>query len=318
MGIAAGVAFISARQDNGTLEVPTRLFEKTGEHIPILGLGGWTIGKRSVSEKDGLLIMHEAIDRGLRFFDNCWEYNDGVSEQRMGKAIADGWRRDKVFLMTKTCARLDIDARTQLEDSLRRLGTDYIDLWMIHGIRRFKDRELVFSDEGMMKTALRAKEEGKIRYIGFSGHEGPQYHLNMLAQDFDWDFVLMPVNVFDYHYRSFQKEVLPLLNERKIGVIGMKSLLAGRLPQLTNLDVRLCRRYALSMPINTLLCGIETREQLNQDIGIANNFSPLTSAEMEQLLVRTEKQGLTGEMEQYKKGKTGCDWHYDKYQIPAD
>ena len=312
-GMAAGALFMSAYQDFGIYEVPTRVFKKTGERIPILGLGGHTIGKRSVDEKDGIAIMHEAIDRGMSYFDNCWDYNNGVSEERMGKAIKESWRRDKVFLMTKTCGRLEKDATVQLEESMKRLNTDIIDLWMFHGIRRPEDRDLIFSKNGAIHAAIKAKQEGKVRYIGFSGHQHPDLMLGMLEEDFDWDFVLMPINVFDYHYRSFYHKVLPVLNERGVGVLGMKSLLAGNLPRMTDLDVDLCRRFSLSMPITSLTVGIETKQELDQVIKMAANFKPLTEDDMAALLALTEKQGKTGELERYKLGRTGCDWHLRQY-----
>ncbi|MCG8696789.1 MAG: aldo/keto reductase [Bacteroidales bacterium] len=313
-GLAAGALMIPHIQCSTEEGIPLRSLGNSGIRIPILGLGGWTIGRKSVAEKDGITIMHEAIDEGLRFFDNCWEYNGGVSEERMGKALSESWRRDKVFLMTKTCGRMAADATKQLEESLTRLKTDRIDLWMFHGIKRNRDRDLIFGEGGAMEAALKAKKEGKVRYIGFSGHEHPDHFLNMLDENFNWDAVLLPLNAFDYHYRSFQKNVLPVLNDKNIGVLGMKALLAGRLPKMEGFDPKLARKYVLSLPITSLLCGIETREQLHQDLSVARNFKPMNEDEVKQWLAMAEEIGITGEHEGYKKGNSGCDWHYKQHE----
>ena len=314
-GLAAGATFISSCQTSGYGGIPYRTMGPSGIKVPILGLGGWTIGKRSVEEAEALYVMHKAIDEGLRFFDNCWDYNAGVSEERMGKALASPEKRDKVFVMTKPCGRLAVDAKQQLEESLKRLKTDYIDLWMFHGIRRMEDRDLIFGKDGAMEVALQAKKEGKVRYIGFTGHQDPDYHLNMLKEDFEWDACLMPTNPFDYHYRSFQNEVLPELTKKNVGVLGMKALLAGKLTNWTDMDVKLFRRYALSLPISSLMCGIENREQLDQDLSVARDFTPLTQKETDSLIAIAEQVDAKPlQLEHYKRGKTGCDWHYRKYE----
>lgn len=293
-------ATVLASQEDSPDGLPKRPLGKTGEKVSLVGLGGWHIG--SIPEAEAVAIMHEAIDNGMTFFDNAWDYHDGGSEKVVGKALATGGRRDKVFLMTKNCARDYRGSRQHLEDSLRRLRTDRIDLWQFHEINYPEDPDWIFK-RGALKAALEAKKEGKVRYIGFTGHKDIDHLSKMLAKPFAWDTVQMPINIMDAHYRSFQKKVVPECNRRRIGVIGMKSLACGILPKEAGIGADVCRRYALSLPISTLVCGIVSRKDLQQDLGIARNFKPMTPAELERLLADTKQAGKAGRYERFKTTK---------------
>ncbi|WP_347244069.1 aldo/keto reductase [Thermogutta sp.] len=310
-GLAMGRSMLLA-QESSPAGLPTRPLGKTGERVSIIGLGGWDIGAIR-DEKEAIAIMHEAIDNGLTFFDNCWDYHNGGSEERMGKALAQNGYRDKVFLMTKVCGRDYKTARQNLEDSLRRLRTDRIDLWQFHGIQWNDDPDLIFAENGALKCALEARKAGKIRYIGFTGHKNPRFHLAMLAKPFEWDTVQMPINILDAHYESFQKQVLPVCVKRNIGAIGMKALASqgGRLPRELGIPAPLLRRFALSLPISSLICGIQSRENLRQDIEMARNFRPLADEEVQELLAKAAGPAATGQIEQYKVGNYGCDWWHN-------
>lgn len=288
---------VLAGQEESPDGVPKRPLGNTGEKVSIVGIGGWHIG--SIPEQEAIAIMHEAIDQGMTFFDNAWEYHRGGSEEVVGKALATGGRRDKVFLMTKCCARDYKGALTHLDDSLKRLKTDRLDLWQFHEINYPDDPDWIF-DRGALKAALEARKAGKVRYIGFTGHKDIDIHLKMLAKPFEWDTVQMPINILDAHYRSFQKRVVPECNRRGIGVIGMKGLAGGAIPRELGLSGTVCRRYALSLPISTLLCGITSRENLKQDLAVARNFKPMTEAELTSLLAETKEPGSTGRLERFK------------------
>lgn len=295
---AAGLGSrVLAQQKQTSAGIPTRPLGRTGQQVSIVGLGGFHIG--TAPEKEAISIMHEAIDEGMTFFDNSWDYNRGWSEEVVGKALATGGYRQKVFLMTKVCARDYDGVRQQLEDSLRRLKTDVIDLWQFHEIDWEVDPDWIF-DKGALKYALEAKQAGKIRYIGFTGHKDPAIHLKMLAKPFEWDSVQMPINVLDAHYRSFQKEVVPECTKRDIGVIGMKALAGGIIPRAVNLPAEVCRRFALSLPVSTLVCGIASRENLRQDLAAARGFKPIAEAEMDELLAKTAEPGKDGRLEAFK------------------
>ena len=258
-------------------------------------------------------MMHEAIDEGVTFFDNCWDYHWGGSETIMGEALSTGQRRDKVFLMSKVCARDYKGAKQHLEDSLKRLKTDRLDLWQFHAIKWNDDADLIFdSDNGALKAAIEAKQAGKIRYIGFTGHQDPRYHLSMLAKGFDWDTVLMPVNILDATYRSFQEEALPICRNRDIGVLGIKGLGSqnGRIVRELGVSAQTARRYALSMPISCLICGMQSKADLRQDIAIARDFKPMSKGEIKDLAERFRDKAADGAIERYKTGNFGCDWHH--------
>jgi predicted aldo/keto reductase-like oxidoreductase len=225
-----------------------------------------------------LKLIQRAVDEGITFLDNCWDYHDGVAEERMGKALAEGGRRGKVFLMTKCCGRTAKDAQANLEDSLRRLKTDHLDLWQFHEIIYDNDPDWIFEHNGAIDTALRAREQGKVRFIGFTGHKDPSIHLKMLSKSFNWATVQMPLNVMDAHFRSFQKQVLPELAKRQIGALGMKSLGgAGNIVTDAGIPVEDALRYVLSLPISSLVSGIDSMQVLEQNLKIAREFKPISN-----------------------------------------
>lgn len=299
-----------AGQQAGSAGIPTRPFGKTGQRVSIVGLGGYHIG--TAPENEAIAIMHEAIDEGMTFFDNSWDYNNGHSEEVMGKALANGGRRDKVFLMTKVCARDYEGARQQLEQSLRRLQTDRIDLWQFHEINWAVDADWIY-DQGGLKYALEAQQAGRVRFIGFTGHKDAAHHLKMLAKPYAWASVQMPINVLDAHYQPFQKLVLPELNRRGIAAIGMKALAGGVIPSQLQIPAELCRRFALSLEIATLVCGISSRENLRQDLAMARSFQPVTPQEIEQLLAQTAEPARDGKLERYKTTRYGSAYHFRQH-----
>ena len=311
-GIALGTEILTA-QETVSGGIPVRPLGKTGEKVSIIGIGGWDISAVP-DRREAVSIMHEAIDLGVNFFDNCWEYLHGEAESLMGDALATENRRDKVFLMTKVCARDYEGAKKQLEDSLRRLKTDHLDLWQFHGIKWDDDPDLIFDPEnGGIEAALEAREQGKVRYIGFSGHKHPKYHLMMLDKPFQWDTIQMPLNVLDTHYNSFQKQVLPVAVEKGVSVLAMKGLAAqdGIIVRQVGLTAEQARRYSLSLPVSTLICGIQSREDLRQDVRIAQNFQPLAEEELEEIFSTVKTYAEDGSLERYKTGNYGCDWHHD-------
>ncbi len=277
----------------------TRPLGKTGEKVSLLCLGGWHIGAVK-DEKEAIRIMHAALDEGLTFFDNAWDYHDGKSEEVMGKALAGG-KRDKAFLMTKNCARDARGTRQHLEDSLRRLRTDRLDLWQFHEINYDNDPDWI-TEQGALAEALKAKQEGKVRFLGFTGHKSPHIHLKMLGRH-AWDTVQMPINVCDYHYRSFAREVVPEANRRGAAVLGMKSLgggQPGRFVQAKVCTAEEALRFALSQPIASLVVGIDSMDVLQQDLKIARAFKPLEGEELKALLARVKPVAGDGRHERFK------------------
>jgi uncharacterized protein len=283
--------------------VPTRPLGKTGVKVSMIGLGGWHIGNVK-DQKEAIQIMHSAIDEGLTFFDNAWDYHDGGSEEIMGKALGQAGKRQKVFLMTKNCARDAEGTRKHLEDSLRRLQTDVIDLWQFHEINYDNDPEWIV-ERGALAEALKAQKAGKVRFIGYTGHKSPHIHKMMLDKH-AWDTVQMPINVCDYFYRSFSHEMLPLLKEKGIGAIGMKSLgggnaeTGGRMLAQNVCTVGEALSYALSQSISTLVVGIDSMKVLKQDLEIARNFKPLEGDELKKLLEKAKPAAGDGRNEQFK------------------
>ncbi|HKJ85430.1 MAG TPA: aldo/keto reductase [Spirochaetia bacterium] len=279
--------------------VPKRPLGSTGEMVSIIGVGGGHVGSGSLSDKEAVHLVQYAIDHGITFMDNAWEYAEGRAESRMGQAIAD--RRDKVFLMTKVCARDRDGARRQLEDSLRRLRTDLIDLWQFHEVNYGNDPEWIFDPGGAIHAAREALETGKVRFVGFTGHKEPAYHLAMLDQDYPWAALQMPVNVMDASYRSFVNGVLPEAKQRGIGVIGMKSLGgSGQLVTEAGVAVEDCIGYALSQPIATLVCGMQSIAEVDQNVAIASDFQPMTESELAALVERTRPVATDGRFEYFK------------------
>jgi aryl-alcohol dehydrogenase-like predicted oxidoreductase len=266
--------------------LPTRVLGRTNVRVSIIGIGGWHLGAIK-EEADAIHLMHAAIDEGLTFFDNAWDYQDGHAEELMGKALAMDGRRDKVFLMTKNCNRDYAGSMKCLEDSLRRLQTDYLDLWQFHECNYDNDPDWVF-ETGGMEAALEARRAGKVRFIGFTGHKDPRIHLNMLAKPHDWDAAQMPINLMDAHYRSFLHNVVPVCLQKNTGVIGMKGLGGGwpdgRFLSDAGLTPEECYRFCLSLPVSVQVMGINTLAQLRHDIKIVREFVPMPGAEMESAL----------------------------------
>jgi predicted aldo/keto reductase-like oxidoreductase len=294
--------------------LPMRELGKTGQRVSILCLGGWHIGAIK-DESEAIRVMHAAIDEGVNFFDNAWDYHDGGSEDRMGKALAMDKRRDKVFLMTKNCERDYQGSMKDLEDSLRRLQTDHLDLWQFHELVYDNDPDWVF-EKGGMKAALEARKAGKVRFVGFTGHKDPHIHLKMLAKPHDWDTAQMPINVMDAHYRSFQKEVVPVCLKKRVGVIGMKGLAGGhpegRLPSKAGISVEECFRFCLSMPVSAQVMGITSMDQLKQNVAIVRNFKPMTASEKTALLERAKDEATDGRHELFKSTKVFDGPHHRK------
>ena len=285
----------------GTAAIPRRPLGKTGEEVSILALGGAHIGKKP-SKEEAIRIVHAAIDAGMDFMDNAWEYNDGESEVRMGEALAQGGYRQRAFLMTKNCAhdrRADNSMR-KLEESLRRLRTDHLDLWQIHEVVWPDDPDRIFAPGGAAEAMLRAKEQGKVRYVGFTGHKSTTIFKRMLDQAFPWDTLQMPVNALDAHYESFEREILPIAHAQNIGVIGMKSLASGHLLEGTDLTPQEAIAYSLSLPISTLCVGVDSMQVLEQDLAVARGFQPISAEERERILARTARHAADGRHEPFK------------------
>jgi predicted aldo/keto reductase-like oxidoreductase len=311
---AAGVAAASLtataeaqqpQQRVNTGGIPLRPLGKTGEMVSLLCLGGHSsTNPRKLKEADSLRLIQRAVDEGITFMDNCWDYHDGGAEEWMGKALAEGGRRDKVFLMTKVCGRTAQEAQSNLEDSLRRLKTDRIDLWQFHEIVYDNDPDWVCAPNGALQTGIKAVKEGKVRYLGFTGHKDPIIHMKMLNMAFEWAAVQMPLNVMDVHYRSFQKQVLPALVQRNIGVLAMKSLGGnGSIVREAGVPVDQALRYVLSLPISTLVSGIDSEQVLEQNLKIVREFQPMQPQERAAIEARTLAVAGDGRFELFKSSK---------------
>ena len=282
--------------------IPQRRLGRTGVTVSMIGLGGHHIG-RTKDEQESIRLVRMAIDNGITFLDNCWDYHDGRSEERMGKALADGYR-NRAFLMTKVDGRTKAAAAEQLEQSLGRLKTDVIDLVQIHEVIRMEDIPRCFAEGGAIEALLDAKKAGKLRFIGFTGHKDPAIHRAMLdvgfKRGFTFDAVQMPLNVMDPHYRSFEKGVLPILVEHDVGVLGMKSMGDGVLLKSKLVTPQECLRYALSLPTSVVITGCESMAILRQAIDVGTRFEPLTAEQRQALLARTMPAGRAGEYELFK------------------
>ena len=281
--------------------VPKRRLGRTGEKVSMVGIGGFHLGRPS--EAEAIRIVRTALDNGVNFLDNCWDYNDGVSEERMGKALRDGYRQ-KAFLMTKIDGRTKTAATAQLDQSLRRLGTDRIDLLQFHEVIRDSDPARIFSSGGGMEAVLEAKKQGKVRYIGFTGHKSPDIHYKMLetafAHNFTFDAVQMPLNVMDAHYDSFEKKVLPVLVKHHIGVLGMKPMGDAIILQSKTATPVECLHYAMNLPTSVVITGCDSIEMLRQALEAARSFKPMTKEEVASLLEKTASASANGKFEQYK------------------
>jgi aryl-alcohol dehydrogenase-like predicted oxidoreductase len=280
-----------------------RTLGSTGEEVSAIGLGGWHLALKHVDEALSLRIVREAIDGGINFMDNCWDYNDGKSEIRMGKALKDGYR-DKVFLMTKIDGRSKKEAARQLDESLKRLEVDSIDLVQHHEILRYEDPYRIFDEEGAHAALIEARKAGKLRYIGFTGHKDPRIHLHMLEvaaeQDFKFDAVQMPLNVMDAHYRSFERLVLPELVKQQIGVLGMKSMGNGIILKSNTATPIECLHYALNLPTSVVIAGIDSLEILEQAFEAIRTFHALSDEEVNAILQKTKVAASKGEYEPFK------------------
>jgi len=284
-------------------EMKYREFGSTGIKVSAIGVGGWHLGLKHVDERLAVKLVRSAIDRGMTFMDNCWDYNEGASETRMGKALSDGYR-DKVFLMTKIDGRTKKEATRQLDESLKRLKVDMIDLVQHHEILRYEDPHRIFDEEGAHGALIEAKQAGKLRFIGFTGHKDPRIHLYMLEvaarNGFRFDAVQMPLSVMDAHYRSFEKEVLPELVKNKIAVLGMKSMANGILLKSKTVKPIECLHYALNLPTSVVITGIDSMEILDQAFEAVRTFSPMTPGDVETLLAKTAAAASKGEFEPFK------------------
>jgi len=280
-----------------------RALGSTGERVSPIGIGGWHLGLPKVEEQLSLRIVRRAIDCGINFMDNSWDYNEGASEIRMGKALRDGYR-DKVLLMTKIDGRSRKEATKQLDESLRRLQTDHIDLVQHHEVIRFDDPHRIFDADGANAALLDARKAGKVRFIGFTGHKDPRIHLYTLQvakeNGFSFDTVQMPLNVMDAHYRSFEKLVLPELLKQKLGVLGMKSMANGIILKSGVVTAEECLRYALNLPTSVVITGCDSMEVLDQAVNAALAFRPMGWADLEDILSRTRDVALKGQFEPFK------------------
>ncbi len=304
LGVAgAGIGPVALRKSlASTGEMPHRTLGRTGQKVSLVGLGGFHIGVQH-DEQESIRIIRTAIDSGINFLDNCWDYNRGESEVRMGKALKDGYR-EKVFLMTKIDGQKKDPAAKQIDESLRRLQVETIDLVQFHEIIRMGDPDIIFGPNGAIEAALAARKAGKLRYIGFTGHKDPDIHLKMLHtafhNDFTFDTVQMPLNVMDAHFKSFAKKVLPVLVEHNIGVLGMKPLAEGIIPRNRLATAVECLHYAMNLPTSVVITGCETLDVLRQALEAAHTFTPMSEKEVAGLLAKTAAAGAKGEYEPFK------------------
>jgi diketogulonate reductase-like aldo/keto reductase len=305
-GAAATNQLLKAETANGMIYRP---LGRTGERVSAIGLGGFHIGHPGINEDESIRLVRQAIDRGITFMDNCWDYNGGVSEVRMGKALADGYR-NKVFLMTKIDGRTKAEAARQIDESLQRLQTDHVDLMQFHEVIRLEDPDRIFAEGGAMEAMLEAKKAGKVRFIGFTGHKDPFVHLRMLdearVRKFHFDAVQMPLNVMDPHFRSFEHNVLPVLNREGIAPLGMKAFGDHYI-----LDSKIVTpieglHYCLNLPIAVQITGIDTQAILDQALEAARTFKPMSTTAVQALLARTKEGAQGGKYELFKTSS-----HYD-------
>jgi aryl-alcohol dehydrogenase-like predicted oxidoreductase len=284
--------------------MPYRELGRTGERVSLIGLGGAHIGfGGSGRDADSIALMRRASDSGITFFDNSWDYNDGVSEERMGKALKDGYR-DRVFLMTKTDSHSAAGFNTQLETSLKRMQTDMIDLVQIHEVIRMNDPEVVFAPGGTMDAAIAAKKAGKLRYIGFTGHKDPSIHLHMIdyaeKHGFHFDTLQMPINIMDAHFRSFQHQVIPVANAKGIGVLAMKTFAFGAIIRANVADPIDMLHYSMTLPVSVVVTGMDTMPRLEQALTAARTFKPMTQDQIATLLAKSKDLAADGHLELFK------------------
>jgi len=299
--LTAGAGFAAGLKPGSLLasgpDIPLRPLGKTGEKVSCICLGGFHIGLPK-DPAEGIRLVEVAIDRGITFLDNSDDYHEGESEVRVGKAIQG--KRDKVFLMTKGHPRDKKGALKSLEESLTRFQTDHLDLWQFHDMSNPADPDYIFSPNGAIEAAYIAKKQGKVRYVGFTGHYDPAIHLNMLSKPYEWDSVQMPLNVLDPHFRSFGKQVLPELVRRNIGVIAMKTMAFGGVMQTKAVTAIEALHYVLNLPISAVCTGCDSMEILEQAVRAAVTFKQLDRTQMASLLERTKPFGIEGKYEQFK------------------
>jgi aryl-alcohol dehydrogenase-like predicted oxidoreductase len=307
LGALAAASLMAANPADATADerrgdMIYRTFGPTGIQVSAIGLGGSHVGTPA-DENDGIRIVRAAIDRGITFMDNCWDYHDGKSEVVMGKALRDGYR-EKVFLMTKFDGRTKESTARQIDESLKRLQTDHIDLMQFHENIRLEDPDRFFAPGGPLEALEEARKAGKIRFIGFTGHKDPMVHLRMLEmageRRFHFDSCQMPLNVLDAHFRSFERNVVPRLVEQKIAVLGMKPLAEGEIPRSGLVSAIECLHYALSLPTTVVINGCETMDRLEQALEAARTFKPLTEAQLGTLRAKTRQVAMTGQLERFK------------------
>lgn len=282
--------------------IPRRILGRTGAEVCIMGLGGYHLGTID-SKREAVRIVEAAVDGGITFLDNAWEYHDGESEVRMGKALAEGKLRDQVFLMTKCCThgRGKQVAFRQLHESLRRLQTDHLDLWQIHEVVYENDPERHFAKDGAVEALAEAKQQGKVRFVGFTGHKDPHIHLKMLQHGFPFDTCQLPLNCFDSAFRSFEREVLPELLVRGIAPLGMKPICGEGTPARKRaVKATDALRYAMSLPVATTITGIDSMAVLRQNLGVARGFKPMSEGEMDALRRQSAEVAADGRFELYK------------------
>jgi aryl-alcohol dehydrogenase-like predicted oxidoreductase len=295
--------------------VPRKPLGRTGLQVSAMGLGGYHLGSAETDQAANEIVA-KAIDHGVNFFDNAWEYHDGLSEERLGKALKG--KRDQAIVMTKVCThgREKNIAMRMLEESLRRLQTDHLDVWQIHEVVYENDPELIFAQNGASEALLAAKQQGKVRFIGFTGHKDPEIHLKMLSHDFPFDTIQMPLNCCDATFRSFESQVLPEANRRGVAALGMKSLGgSGELVKFGAVTAEQGLRYAMSLPVATTISGIDTMQILNQNLGVAINFRPLDASQMQSLRDQCRIAAADGHLELFKMttkydGKVGREQHH--------
>jgi uncharacterized protein len=298
-----------------TGQVPYRTLGRTGEKVSMVGIGGFHLGKPNLEKQESIRIIRTALDEGINFLDNCWDYNGGESEIRMGQALRDGYR-EKAFLMTKIDGRNKATATRQLEESLKRLGTDRVDLLQFHEIIRETDPDRIFAAGGAVEAVLQAQKAGKVRYIGFTGHKSPDIHLKMLAtasaHNFKFDTVQLPLNVMDHHFNSFEARVLPVLVQQNIGVLGMKPMGDPFILQSKTVSPVECLQYSMNLPTSVVITGCDSLPILQQALKVARSFQPLNKEQVAAILAKTATAAQAGKFELYK-----TNHHFDgTYQNP--
>ena len=290
-------------------EMPMRTLGETGEKVSCIGLGGFHLGRAPLDEPGAIGLFHEAVDRGINFSDNSWDYNNGESERRVGKALKNGYRQ-KVFVMTKFDGRTKDAALQQLDESLKRLEVDHIDLWQFHENIRLEDPDRFFAQDGAVEAVALAKKAGKIRYVGFTGHKDPAVHLRMIEaaekHNFHFDTVQMPLNVMDAHFRSFEENVIPVALKQGIGILGMKPFADAHILESKAVEPIECLQYALHLPASVVITGIDSKERLEQAFQAAATYSKLSANDFAAILQKTATAAANGKFEPFKTSA-----HYD-------